>query len=246
MRLDLTRTWADAVAMARANGDALSAIAGMFMLLPSVVSGWILPDPKDPGKGVTLADMLTANYNYMAVHWPVVVLSGLIVAFGSLALLALLLHPTRPTVASALRLALIALPFYMLANLLQTLIVLGGFMLLIVPGVYLAARFLCIAPVAVAEGRHGGFAILKRSFELTRGNGLRIVVMLAVMIVVGMVTTTVLGAIVGIASTSLLSPDLARFANILASSIVETGLAVAVTIVGASIYRQTSAPRPSI
>jgi len=229
--------------MARANGDALTAIAGMFILLPGVVSGWLLPDPKRPGEGATLTDILNANSDYMAAHWPVVAVSALIVAFGSLALLALLIHPTRPTVAVALRLGLAALPFYMLASLLQAMVVAGGFMLFILPGVYLAARFLCIGPIVVAEGRRGALATLVRSFQLTRGNGVRIILMLAVILMLALIASTALGAVVGIAST-LLPPDLARFANILASSLIETGLAATVTIIGASIYRQTSAPRP--
>jgi len=52
-------------------------------------------------------------------------MSAIIVAFGSLALLALLIHRSRPTVAEALRIALFALPAYVLANLLQSMIVLS-------------------------------------------------------------------------------------------------------------------------
>lgn len=240
IRLDLARIWADAVAMARANIDALSAIAGMFMLLPGVLSSWILPEPARPDPKARLGDILTANSDYMAAHWPIIVLSGLLVAFGSLAILALLVHPTRPTVADALRLGLVALPFYMLASMLQAAAVIAGCFLFLLPGIYLAARFLCIASVAVAEGRHGPIAIMARSFQLTRGNGLRLLLLLAVMLIVGVIVSTVARSVVGIAGALLLPADLARFANILMGSLIETAFALAVTIVGAAVYRRTA------
>ncbi|MFT3967200.1 MAG: glycerophosphoryl diester phosphodiesterase membrane domain-containing protein [Sphingobium sp.] len=239
MRLDLGRTWADASALMRANIDAVSAIAGMFILLPGILSAWILPDRPPPSDKATLADMLNANSDYMAAHWPVISGNALLVAFGSLTLLALLIHPARPTVANAMRIGLAALPFYMLASLLQTMVVMGGLFLFILPGIYLVARFLCIAPVAVVEGRHGPVAIAARSFQLTRGNGWRILLLLVVILFVAVIVSTAVSLVAGIAGALLLPPDLARFLAIFVGAAIEAGLAVSVTLVSASIYRQT-------
>lgn len=247
MRLDLGRTWADVGAMVRANIDSVSAIAGMFILLPGMLSAWILPDRPPPNEKSTITDLLNANSDYMAAHWPVIVLSALVVAFGSLTLLTLLLHPSRPTVAQAMRIGLSALPFYMLASLFQTAAVMSGLILFVLPGVYLVARFLCIAPVAVVEGRHSPLSIVVRSFQLTRGNGWRIILLLMVILFVAVFISTVTGLIVGIVGTLLLPPDLARFLSILVGTSIEAGLAVAVTLVSASLYRQANAPvRPLI
>ncbi|MET0366117.1 MAG: glycerophosphoryl diester phosphodiesterase membrane domain-containing protein [Sphingobium sp.] len=225
--------------MMRANIDAISAIAGMFILLPGILSAWILPDRAPPAEKTTLTDILNANSEYMAAHWPIVTFNALLVAFGSLTLLALILHPSRPTVAGAMRIGLSVLPFYILANIVQTLVVMSGLILFILPGVYLVARFLCIAPIVVVEGRHSPLAIAARSFQLTRGNGWRIILLLLVILFVAVIISTVVSLIVAIASSLLLPPDIGRFLGIVIGSVVETALAVAVTLVSASVYRQT-------
>lgn len=241
MRLDLSRTWADAVALARANMDAVSAIAGMFVLLPGLVSAWFLPERALPTDKTTPADILTANADYITANWPLITISAIIVTFGSLVLLSFLLDSARPTVSGALRHGLSALPSYMLASAVQTLAVAGGLMLFIAPGVYLVSRFLCIAPVAVAEDRRRPLAIIGRSFQLTHGNGWRIVLLLAVILLVAIVISTVLGTIIGITGALLLPPDIARLANLIVGSLVETALAVSVTLVSAAVYRQATA-----
>lgn len=56
--------------------------------------------------------------------------------------------------------------------LLYTLAILGGLILLVIPGIYLMLAFLLIVPVMVLEGRFGTGA-LRRSRELMRGSLLR-------------------------------------------------------------------------
>lgn len=240
MQVNLGRTWADVAAIVRANLDTVSAIAGMFILLPGIVSSWLLPDRPLPDDKATITDILNANSAYMTAHWPLILLSALFVAFGSVTLLAQLIHPSRPTVAQAMRIGLSVLPFYMVANLFQTLVVMGGFFLFILPGVYLIARFICIAPVAVVEGRHGPLSIVARSFQVTRGNGWRIILLLMMILSAAVILSTLLSLIVGVAA-ALLPADLARLLHIVAGSAIETALALAVTLTSASIYRQVHA-----
>jgi hypothetical protein len=239
--LDLSRTWTDAVAMLRTNVDSISAIAGMFILLPGIVSAWLLPERALPAGNATIKDILNTNSDYMAAHWPFITVSAIVVAFGSLVLLSFLVDRRRPTVTDAMRSGLRALPFYMLASAIQTFVVVGGLMLFILPGIYLVSRFICIAPVAAAEGRRRPMAIIARSFQVTQGNGWRIILLLAVILFVAIIISTVVATIVGIGASLLLPPDIARLAEILAGTLVESGLAVTVTLVSASIYRQAVA-----
>lgn len=244
-RFDLARTWADVLAMARAGGDVLLPVAGMFVLLPSLLSTWVLPDRIRPPGQPTAEQLLSVNAAYIIAHWPILLLSALVVAFGSLTLLALLVHGDRPTVGRAMPIALTALPFYILANILQSAAVTVGLLLFVVPGAYLFARFLCVAPVAVAEGRHGPFAIMGRSLRLTRGNGWRILLLLLVILFVAVILSTVLSLIAGIAGALFLPPDIARFLTIFVATAVETAVAVVVTLVSASLYRQATASEVS-
>lgn len=223
--------------MIRADRDVLSAVAGMFLLLPMIVSGWLLPDPQTLPEGATIEDLLAAQIAFFGDNAPVILASGLIVTFGTLTMLVLLVHPSRPVVGDALRIALRLLPVYLLANLLQSLVVFGGFMLFILPGVYLVARLICIAPVLAAEEERGPVALLKRSWEITRGSGLRILMMLAIILLVAMIVSSALGAVVGIVAGLALPADLARLVTIIAGALVEAALAVAIMAVSAAIYR---------
>lgn len=241
MRLDLAATWNDAVAMMRRDRDVLSAVAGMFLFLPMILSGWLLPDPAPLPEGATVEDLLTAQIAFFGDNAPVILTSGLIVTFGSLTMLVLLVHPSRPLVGEALRTALRLLPLYLVANLLQSLAVFAGFMLFILPGVYLIARLICIAPVLAAGETRSPVALLARSWAITRGSGLRILLMLAIILLVAMIVSSALGAVVGIIGGLVLPADVARLFTIIAGALVEASLAVAIMALSAAIYR--GAPR---
>lgn len=241
MRLNLASTWNDAAAMIRRDRDLLSAVAGMFLLLPMIVSGWLLPDPRPLPEGATIEDLFAAQIAFFGDNAVVILTSGLIVTFGTLTMLALLVHPSRPVVGEALRIALRLLPAYLLANLLQSLAVFGGFMLFILPGFYLIARLICIAPVLAAEEERGPVAVLMRSWAITRGSGLRILAMLAIILLVAMIVSSALGAVVGIIAGLVLPPDVARLVTVIAGALVEAALAVAIMAVSAAIYRAAAA-----
>lgn len=241
MKFNMAATWNDAVAMLRANRDVLSAVAGMFLFLPMILSGWLLPDPQPLAEGATIEDLLAAQLAFFADNAPVIVASGLVVTFGSLAMLVLLVSPQHPAVGEGLRLALRLLPFYLLANLLQSLVVLAGLSLFILPGIYLIARLICIAPVLAAEEQRSPLALLVRSWEITRGSGLRILLMLAIILLVAMIVSSALGAVVGIIAGLALPADLARLFSVIAGAVVEAGLAIAIMALSAAIYR--GAPR---
>lgn len=240
MRLNLLRTWQEAADMVRANMDMVTGLAGMFILLPGILSAWLLPAPAPKQGKATVGDLLAAQSDYIMAHWPAMALSAMIVAFGSLALLAVLVHRDRPTVAEALRIALVVLPGYVLANLLQSLVVFAGLFALVLPGLYLIGRLICIAPVAAVESHRNPVTIMMRSLAVTRGNGWRILLLLAVILVVALVLSSAIGTLVGILAKLLLSPDLARLTLIIFGSLFETVLAVVLLAVSASIYRQVS------
>ncbi len=76
-----------------------------------------------------------------------------------------------------------------------------GLVLLVIPGVMLAAVWAVAAPVAAVE-QVGPIASLQRSLELTRGNRLRIVgffvVATGLALVIGVLASLLLGAVIGI------------------------------------------------
>jgi len=78
-----------------------------------------------------------------------------------------------PTVGEALEDALPFLMSVVLVLLLVTLVVLGGLILLIIPGIFFAIRFGFSVPVVVVEGQRGREA-MRRSWRLSDGNFWRV------------------------------------------------------------------------
>jgi hypothetical protein len=84
----------------------------------------------------------------------------------------------------------------LLANLLQSVIVLVATVLLIVPGVIASLWLLFITPVVVLEGI-GGFKALKRSKEIAQGHNLRNLGVVALLAIVTAVACGTLGFLFG-------------------------------------------------
>lgn len=81
---------------------------------------------------------------------------------------ALLVHDDKPVDLSKPTLLLGRYPNYLVTTLLLSLVVLGGLILLIVPGVMWGLRF-CLAPLLVAEGTADPIEAFESSARLTRG-----------------------------------------------------------------------------
>jgi hypothetical protein len=243
-KIDLNQVWDDARTMGRANRELLAALAGMFVLLPGMVTDQLVTAPETPAPAGTVVpaqamDMMVAQF---AANWPVLLAHSLFTSFGALAMLALLLRPERPTVAESMKIALMLLPGYILASMVQGLTIGFGLFLLLVPGFYLIARFALVAPVVAAEGRGNPIDILRRSFELTRGNGWRIFGLLTVLFVTATIIWMVVAVLVRIVGTLLLSTELADLSLSFAVGLLEAGVSALVALVSAALYRAATGP----
>lgn len=143
------------LAALRADFGTLFAIAAPFTLLVDVVLA--LYGPPAPAK---MADLTPQ------VMLILVVIPALIGAFAQLSVAYLTAQPDASPRA-ALAAAAAAWPVFVGALLLAAIPIGVGFLLLIVPGLYLSARFYLLTPIAVTE-RLGAVAILRRSWDLTR------------------------------------------------------------------------------
>lgn len=240
--IDLNTVWDDAKAMGSANRDLLTALGGMFLLLPGIIADQFMAAPEKMSPDMAEQMLLQRLADYAAANWPVLLIHGIVTSFGVLAIQALLLRHERLTVAESMRAALLVLPGYLIANIAQGLGVMSGLMLFLVPGLYLIGRLALIAPVAAAEGELNPLYILRRSAELTRSNGWRIFGMLAVIFVTMLIINLVFTSLVGVAAELLLPVDLANLAMSIVSSLMETALGVAVALVTAALYRAVTAP----
>ena len=241
-KIDFNIVWDDAKAMAATNRDLLTAIAGMFLLLPLVVSSQLLNVPEMPGKNPSQEAVLAWYEAYMQANWLLLLVVTLITSFGTLAMLTLLLRPERLTVAESMHAGLRVLPGYFLAYILQTFGIMAGLMLFIIPGFYLIGRFALVAAVAAAEGHANPLTILRRSAELTRGNGWRVFFLLAVIMVILFIINIIATVMIGIFASLLLPSDLADLAMGIISGLFWAAIFTLIVLVSAAIYRTATAP----
>ena len=174
MRIDYSRWWDDIAATARANASILLAVAGAFVFLPALVAG-LFTLPMEPlAEGATPAEALQRLTGYVGANAVPQLVLLLFTVLGQLVAYTVLLDPRRPSVGDAFRLGLPLFLPLLLVNILVNLLVGFGFVLLIVPGLYLAGRTIVAVAAAVAERRGNPLASVGRSFALTRGQGWRI------------------------------------------------------------------------
>lgn len=230
--------------MAAASGDLLAVLAGMFVMLPMIVSLQLIEPAMAAQAQQPPAETVQALFDLymrqMAAHWPVLLARELISGFGMLAMLVLLLREGRPTVGESLRMGLWLLPAYALAEIIGGLMLAVAFMAFVLPFFYLLARLVLVPCVAAAEGRTNPVELIRRSLALSRGNGLRILLMLAILFLTAQLAIRVVLLIVSIAGALLLPAELAGLAEHVAVGLLSAAVAVASVLMTAAIYRQAS------
>jgi hypothetical protein len=251
MKFDSNRAWREATASASANREMLLALAGVFFLLPGFASVLFLSDFQ--------ADMM-ANFGNPAaaerimagMTGPVVgfwLVSFLLQAIGYLAMLAL------PTVIGA---ALLVFSGYILAIVILTLLAaalgsvanvgaLAGILVaaLLATVIYVMVKLSLTLPVIVIENVKNPGSALVRSWRLTKGNSMRLLVFylllglayLVIVMVIGMVSMSAVALVAGQGKISLMIGGLI-------SGIIGAAASALLTSVLAAIHRQLAGPSP--
>ena len=236
MKLSYSAIWKDTVALLQANGAAVAALAGVFLFLPALLIAHFLPYPEaaDPK---LLLDMWV---EYFSVNWPWFLASSIFGMIGAIAILLLFLDPKRGTVGSTIATALMILPFYFLVSMLAGLIIGIGFLLLIVPGLYLLGRLCLATPVVVAEGQRNPVTAVSRSFELTRGNGWAILGIILLIAFTGSILSSVVSTMLGLVFLYVLGQDVGLLLTKIVQTLGASALQAVIFALTAAIYRRLS------
>lgn len=239
MKLDYMVCWNDAMAMLRTHKEAVAAIAGVFLFLPSLLLAYFVGEP--PIEGLTdPAEIQAAQIAFLADNAFSLMLSNLVIGFGSLSLYVLLAPNRRETVGDVLKAALGLFLFYLLANIFVAIGMFLGLILFILPGLYLLGRLSMVPMIIADQEERSPIEAIKKNWELTRGNGWSIFLFLVMIILVGGITVLVaglvVGLIVGLASGGAGWP----FFESLFSSVLGAVFQVILISVVAAIYRQLS------
>jgi len=185
MKITFALPFADALAAWRRDRALLFPLAGLAMFVPQLAVLLLVPAMPRLAAGddseTAVRDWTEAVTLWAGQHGIWYLLAPAIGLFAALAVMALYLDPSRPTLGGAMKRAGVLFPRYLLASILVALPI-GGLMMpavaspillaiLLPPIFYLFGRTMLIGPAIVAGAPLGAVAAIGRSWTLTKGNG---------------------------------------------------------------------------
>ncbi|NNC72588.1 MAG: hypothetical protein HKN78_06885 [Sphingomonadaceae bacterium] len=228
-RFSPSEGWNQVVRWINTHLQALIALAGVFFLLPSLVLSFFGPEFIMPAfDGNTAPEVVIAQLQAAfepLIPWAIMV--SLMQMVGQLAIMAVAATRSGATVGEAIGIGFsrfgylilaqivlgigIALVFLVLSIVvglaMAALPILGVFLALalMVFLFYLMIRFSLVSPILVTEEHRWPIALLRRSWELTRGNALTIflffLIVALVFMVISIVVSIVFGLVLSLAGT---------------------------------------------
>jgi hypothetical protein len=235
-RFSYTEVWEDAVAMLRSNAPLLSAIAGAFFFLPSLLIGYLLARPEGAD---TFEAMIEAFEAYYAANWHWLLLANIVNMAGAIAIYLLLLGGRGRTVGEAIGGALPILPFYFILSFLTTAAIIVGLFWLVLPGLYLLGRFAVSSPAMVAEGLRNPFDAIRRSWRMTRDKGWAVVGLIILVGFAAYLVSTAISVTLGTLILLLLGKEgLGLLLITLIASALSAAFSIVMVVLFAAIYRR--------
>jgi hypothetical protein len=170
--------------------------AALVLFIPvAIIEGLVL------SAGGVLASLLAAAIGVVATFW----FQGMVVE----AVNDIMDGRRDHTVGTLLRSAIPVIWPLFAVGIVAGICIAIGFVLIIVPGLYLLTIWAVVAPVIVIE-RAGIFASLGRSRELVKGNGWQVFGVIVVLFLIGLILGAVLGAITASVADSLVGRSIAQ------------------------------------
>lgn len=239
MKLDAGRVWTDAMNLLAGQREILLTITAFFIMLPSLLLNTLRPFIATGSRDTLLRELM----NWTEANFMWIVLAAMLAALGRLAILILLLGPGRPTVGEALSAGGRLLILFVFMDVLIGFIWLGGFLLFVIPGLYLVGRTFLAEPAFVAGQMRNPMAAIAHGFEMSRGNGWRLVVMIAVIYLAGTILTAAVGSVAGVIGALVGAAGLDRFLNAGVEALFGAAMSLILALVGVAAWRQLSQDR---
>ena len=196
-KLDYRALAKDARASFAAHREAIIAIAGFFIFMSNWIAGYLAP-PLVLENFDDTTKVIAAFSGYFAANWPVLLPAMLVTMYGSLALYVLISGRKLAQVGDALVIAAALFPTYLTATILTGWATFAGFLLFIIPGLYLTGRFAVLPAVIAQDPALGIIDAVKQTWATTRACGWAIVILtlfigVAIRLVSGIVGDAVAG-----------------------------------------------------
>lgn len=258
--MSIGKAWEDAVAFVAREASLLLPVAFLFIALPGLILQEMTPPELTAWFATPKADAIPAMPPGFGLAMLITVI---LIWFGSLALFALALRPGI-SVGEALRLSFARLPVLLGTALVVIGIIIGVIVLATLIAVVLSAasqkagaatgvllglgaaalvfyasiRLVLLNPVVI-DSRMGVMASLRSAWALTRGHVLRLFVFLLILMVASTIAASAAQLIVGLLGGLMAGPEGARLAGGVAGAAVSSVIQVYMLVMLARLYRQT-------
>ncbi len=237
MKLNYMECWSGAMAILRDHKEAILAIAGVFLFLPTLLMAQFVGQPNL--EGTEDLNAITAAYStFFSENAFAIIASNLLISFGGFVIYFTIAPSHSGTVADDLGKALRLFLIFLIANILTGLATFAGILLFIIPGLYVACR-LILVPIIIADlSERNPLEALKKSWESTKDNGFSILLLVLMIAVIGAITVGVIqmiiGVIIGLATGGAGWPLIENLVSALGGS----ALQILFTVLIGSIYYQ--------
>lgn len=236
MKFSYSAVWADTVALLRSHASLVATVAGVFIFLPGLLVAYFLPQP-EPADDLGRIGQLWLEY--LGANWHWLLLNSLVSMIGAIAIL-LLLFARDISVGGAIAAALALLPTYFVATLLSSIAVGFGFVLLIVPGLYLLGRLGPLNATVVAEAHRNPITAIRRCLALTKGHGWAILGLILIIAIAAAIAVGVASTLLGILLVLIAGQDIGQLLVLIVRTAGNAAMMTLLLVVNAAIYRQLS------
>lgn len=207
--LDFTKAFERARGLFTGNLQLLLAVAGVFFVIPQFLLGFISGSidglPTGYENATTFEEFVQILSDFFSANIVWFVLSTVASFIGTLTVLVILLDKSRPTVGQAIGIALGLLVPYFILSILVALATTIGLLFLIIPGIYFAIKLYLAPSIMVAEKQTNPIDAMKASWNLTKGNSLRIFFFLLIIVIVISVISLLVSAVATLAVAGALA-----------------------------------------
>ena len=232
MRFSYSAVWNDTAALLKGHGPMLAAVAGVFIFLPLLLTGYLLPTPTSE------TDPLGAMTGYYRDNWSWLLLGSIVNAMGAMSIYRLIFAEGRVTVGQAIGGALPLLPSYVVLSLLVSIALGTGFVLFILPAIYLLGRLTVAAPIMVTENQRNPLAAIGESWRGTAGKGWAVAGIILIVALAGAILSFVALALLGTLLVLVAGREgIGALLLLLLNSLVTSALYVVLIVLVAAIYR---------
>jgi len=265
MKLEMGNAWSDAVSLVRNNLELVAIVAGVFVLLPQIVTAIFVPEYITGTNQVNPEDALASLMEIYSDIFIWVLFLTVLGAIGSLSLLALL-KDERPTVGDAIKtgaktlfpylagqfllmvgmLIVIGVPAALAFGLADMLDVPAVGLLILLPAflaiAYLSIKFSLFAPAMVLDGIRSPIEALKASWRATKGNSLRLVAFFFLIFGAAIIVLIIYSMITGLLIAALGTGSIASIVLAVNQGLIGSVWSVLSVAVLSAVYRQLSGP----